>query len=104
MAPEQLEGKDADARTDLFAFGATLQEMVTGQKVGKSCVGLISAILKETPELITVLQPIAPESREGVITMCLAKDPADRWESARDLHRELKWVVDGVASPGKCVF
>jgi serine/threonine-protein kinase len=103
MAPEQLEGNDADARTDLFAFGATLHEMVTGQKAfeGKSPVSLMSAILKDTPKPISVLQPVAPESLERVITTCLAKDPDDRWQSARDLHRELKWVADRIANPAK---
>ncbi len=93
MAPEQLEGREADARTDLFAFGATLHEMVTGQKAfeGKSSISLMSAILKDTPEPITALQPVAPETLERVITTCLAKDPDDRWQSARDLYRELKW-------------
>jgi len=95
MSPEQLEGKEADARSDLFAFGATLHEMVTGQKAfeGKSPVSLMSAILKDTPPLISTLQPVAPESLERVITTCLAKDPDDRWQSARDLHRELQWVA-----------
>jgi serine/threonine-protein kinase len=103
MAPKQLEGRDADARTDLFAFGATLHEMVTGQKAfeGKSSVSLMSAILKDTPKPITALQPVAPESLERVITTCLAKDPDDRWQSARDLYRELKWMADGVAGAAK---
>ncbi len=105
MAPEQLEGREADARTDLFAFGATLHEMVTGQKAfeGKSSISLMSAILKDTPEPITALQPVAPETLERVITTCLAKDPDDRWQSARDLYRELKWVAAGVAGAAKGV-
>jgi serine/threonine-protein kinase len=103
MAPEQLEGKEADARTDLFAFGATLHEMLTGQKAfqGTSPVSLMSAILKDTPALVTSLQPVAPEALDRVITTCLAKDPDDRWQSARDLRRELQWVANTLAAPAK---
>jgi hypothetical protein len=61
----------------------------------------MSAILKDTPEPITVLQPVAPESLERLITTCLAKDPDDRWQSARDLYCELKRVADEIASPAK---
>jgi serine/threonine-protein kinase len=101
MAPEQLEGKEADARTDLFAFGATLHEMVTGQKAfqGTSPVSLMSAILKDTPAPVTTLQPIAPEALDRLIRTCLAKDPDERWQSARDLRRELQWVANTLANP-----
>ncbi len=100
MAPEQLEGREADARTDLFAFGATLYEMVTGKKAfeGKSSVSLMSAILKDTPRPIREVLPVAPQSLDRIIATCLAKDPEERWQSSRDLYRELKWVAD--AEPG----
>ena len=96
MAPEQLEGQEADARTDIFAFGAVLYEMVTGQKAfeGKSQASLIAAILNSEPPSIASLQPLPPPALDRVVGRCLAKDPEDRWQTARDLLRELKWVAD----------
>ena len=101
MAPEQLEGKDADARTDIFAFGGVLYEMVTGKKAfeGKSQASLIGAILKEDPPPIAASQSLAPAALGRVVRTCLAKDPDDRWQSAGDLTRELKWVSEGAAAP-----
>ncbi len=103
MAPEQLEGTEADARTDIFAFGAVLYEMVTGKRAfaGKTKTSLIAAIVGGEPPPITALQPLAPTSLEHVITKCLKKDPDDRWQSAHDLGEELKWAgtaTDSVAS------
>jgi serine/threonine-protein kinase len=97
MAPEQFEDGKADARSDLFAFGATLYEMATGQKafVGKTQASLIAAILKEQPRPVSELQPLAPRSLERVIKACLAKDPDERWQSAGDLKRELEWTRGG---------
>src|SRR5262249_30356815 len=96
MAPEQLEGLDADARTDIFAFGAVVYEMATGKKAffGKSQASLIAAILQREPPSISTLQPLAPASLDRIVETCLAKDPDDRWQSARDLVRELTWVVE----------
>ena len=96
MAPEQLEGKDADARTDIFAFGALVYEMVTGKKAfeGKSQASLISAIMSSDPPPVSTVLPLAPPALDRVIQTCLAKDPDDRWQTARDLLRELKWVAD----------
>jgi serine/threonine protein kinase len=96
MAPEQLEGHDADARTDIFAFGAVLYEMLTGQKAfeGKSQASLIGAILKDEPPAPSTLQPLAPRALDRVVRACLAKNPDDRWQSARDLEREIAWVAD----------
>jgi len=101
MAPEQLEGKTADARTDLFAFGAVLYEMLTGRKAfeGQSQASLISAIMSADPPAIATLQPLAPPALERVVKTCLAKDPDARWQSAHDLVLELTWLEQGVAQP-----
>ena len=95
MAPEQLEGKDADARTDIFAFGALLHEMLTGKKAfeGQSHASLIGAILKDEPPPISQVQPLAPPLLDRVVKKCLAKDLESRWHSAHDLHDELVWVA-----------
>jgi Tol biopolymer transport system component len=100
MAPEQLEGKDADARTDVFAFGAVLYEMVTRRKAfsGASQASLISAIMQNDPPPISTLQPMTPPALERVVKTCLAKDPEERWQSAADIKRELKWIGEGPAS------
>ena len=97
MSPEQLEGKEADARTDIFAFGALLYEMVTGRKAfdGASQASLISSIMKEEPPLISAVQPMSPPALDRVVKTCLAKDPEDRWQSARDVASELKWIAEG---------
>ena len=97
MAPEQLEGKEADARADVFAFGAVVFEMVTGKKAfqGESTASVIAAILSSEPAPISTLQPISPPLLDRVVKRCLAKDPDDRWQSARDLMLELKWVAEG---------
>src|SRR5271155_4942089 len=106
MAPEQLEGKEADARTDIFAFGELIHEMVTGKPAfsGKSRASLIAAILTTEPPSISELQPLAPATLERVVRKCLAKDPDDRWQSASDLASELNWMLTagsqtGVAAP-----
>jgi Tol biopolymer transport system component len=106
MAPEQLEGKEADARTDIFAFGSVLHEMATGQKAfsGKSQASLIAAILEHDPPSITAVQPLVPPALDRVVKTCLAKDPEDRWQTAHDLKAELKWIAEagsqaGVAAP-----
>ena len=106
MAPEQLEGKEADARTDVFALGATLHEMATGKKAfsGTSQASLISAIMQTEPPAISSLQPMAPAALDRVVKTCLAKDPEERWQSAADIKRELKWIAEGsqagAAAPG----
>src|SRR5215510_4986010 len=99
MAPEQLEGAEADARTDIFAFGAVLYEVVTGKKAfeGKSQASLIGSILKDTPRPISELQPLVPASLDRVVKICLAKDPEERWQTAHDLRLELLWVEDDAA-------
>ena len=92
MAPEQLEGKEADARTDIFAFGALVYELFTGQKAfdGKSQASLIGAIMHADPPAMSARQPVTPPALERLIRTCLAKEPDDRWQSAADLARELK--------------
>jgi len=96
MAPEQLEGRDADARTDLFAFGAVVYEMITGRKAfeGTSEASVIAAILERDPPPLSSLEPLAPASLDHIISKCLAKNPEDRWQSARDVMSELSWLLD----------
>jgi Tol biopolymer transport system component len=95
MAPEQLEGKEADARTDIFAFGTVLYEMVTGQKAfsGKTQASLIGAILHTQPSAVSTVQPMSPPALDRVVARCLAKDPEDRWQTAHDAMLELKWIA-----------
>ncbi len=102
MAPEQLEGKDADARTDIFAFGAVVYEMATGQKAftGKSHASLISAIMTGEPTPLTKLLPMTPPALDRIVRTCLAKGPEERWQSAGDLRRELRWVAEGRPGEG----
>ncbi len=97
MAPEQLEAKEVDARTDIFAFGATLHEMVTGTRAfeGASQASVITAIMSSNPPLVSSLQPITPPALNHVVRTCLAKDPDDRWQSAGDVGRQLAWVAEG---------
>ena len=97
MAPEQLEGKEADARTDIFALGEVIYEMATGKPAftGKSRASLIAAILTAEPPPIAQIQPLTPAALERVVKKCLAKDPDDRWQSARDLKINLEWIAEG---------
>jgi Tol biopolymer transport system component len=99
MAPEQLEGKEADHRTDIFAFGAVLYEMLTGRKAfaGKSQASLISSIMTSSPPLVSSVQPITPPSLDRLVSRCLEKDPNERWQSAHDLGQELKWIAEGAS-------
>jgi predicted Ser/Thr protein kinase len=102
MAPEQLEGKEADARTDIFAFGEVIYEMATGRPAftGKSRASLIAAILTSEPPPIAQLQPLSPPALERVVKKCLAKDPDGRWQSAADLASELNWILEGGSQAG----
>ncbi|HSA92676.1 MAG TPA: protein kinase [Terriglobales bacterium] len=97
MAPEQIEGKEADARTDIFALGAVLYELSTGKRAfdGKSQLSVASAILEKEPVPITSIQPLAPAALEHVVGTCLAKDPEERWQSAADIRQQLKWIAEG---------
>ncbi|MFY9532178.1 MAG: protein kinase, partial [Candidatus Acidiferrales bacterium] len=97
MAPEQLEGKEADARTDIFAFGVVVYEMATGKRAfeGKSQASVIGAILKDDPPPISSLQPMTPPALDRVVKKCLAKEPEKRWQAASDVCDELKWIAEG---------
>lgn len=97
MAPEQLEGKRADARTDIFSLGAVLYEMATGRKAftGKSQASLIAAILQTDPPAVSSLEPMSPHAFDRLVQQCLAKDPEDRWQNAHDLITQLKWILEG---------
>ena len=96
MAPEQIEGRAIDARTDVFAFGAMLFEVVTGRKAfeGNSQASLMAAIVEREAPRLSAVQPLAPAGLDHVLAMCLAKDPDDRWQTSRDLLHELTWVRD----------
>jgi Tol biopolymer transport system component len=102
MAPEQLEGKEADARSDIFAFGAVLYEMATGRKAfsGKSQASLIGSILRDEPTSISEVAPMTPPALNRVVRTCLAKDPEDRFQTAHDVKLQLAWVAEGGSQAG----
>ncbi|HZI66080.1 MAG TPA: serine/threonine-protein kinase, partial [Thermoanaerobaculia bacterium] len=95
MAPEQLEGREADSRTDIFAFGAVLHEMATGKKAfsGESQASLISSIMASEPPPVSAVAPLAPPALDRIVRRCLVKDPDGRWQSARDVSLELDEVA-----------
>jgi serine/threonine protein kinase len=102
MAPEQLEGKEADARSDIFSFGAMLYEMITGRKgfAGSSQASLIVAVMSTNPPPVSTLQPMASPALDRVVRKCLAKSPDDRWQNAGDLLSELEWISESGSSAG----
>src|SRR5436190_8210143 len=95
MAPEQIQGQQADARTDIFALGTVIYEAVTGKRAfrGKSQISVMSAILEKEPEPISAVQPLSPPALDHVIRRALAKERDERWQSASDLKAELKWIA-----------
>jgi Tol biopolymer transport system component len=102
MAPEQLEGREADARSDIFSFGAVIYEMATGRKAfeGKSHAALISAILKDEPAPVSAIAPMTPPALDRVVKTCLAKDPEDRFQTAHDIKLQLQWIAEGGSQVG----
>jgi eukaryotic-like serine/threonine-protein kinase len=102
MAPEQLEGREADGRTDIFAFGAVLYEMATGRKAfsGTSQASLISSIMKDEPAPISAIAPMTPATLDRVVKTCLAKDPEDRFQTAHDAKLQLQWIAEGGSLAG----
>ena len=103
MAPEQLEGMEADTRTDIFAFGALLYEMTTGRRAfqGKNKTSLIAAIVSSTPTPVSELAPLTPPALDHVIRKCLAKDPDDRWQSIHDVADQLRWIGEAGSRAGE---
>ncbi|HVS32677.1 MAG TPA: protein kinase, partial [Thermoanaerobaculia bacterium] len=102
MAPEQLEGESVDARTDIFAFGAVLYEMITGRRAfeGKTKTSLIASIVSADPPSMSSLQPVTPPALERLVRHCLAKNPDDRWQTAHDVLLELQWIAEGGSGAG----
>jgi eukaryotic-like serine/threonine-protein kinase len=102
MAPEQVEGQEADVRTDIFAFGAVLFEMLTGRPAfqGKTHASLIGAILRDEPEPVSQIVPMVPPAISRVVKTCLAKDPDDRFQTMHDVALQLQWAIEGGSQAG----
>ena len=102
MAPEQLEGLDAAPRTDIFALGVVMYEMVTGRKAfeGRSQASLIASIINATPAPLSTLAPMTPPALERLIRVCLQKDPDERWQTAQDVATQLRWIAEGGSQIG----
>lgn len=101
-APEQMDGQDADAKSDIFAFGAILYEMASGRKAfpGTYPPGVMAAVLGSEPPAIASLRPETPAALDRLVRACLAKDPGERLQSAHDLEMELKWIRDRISVAG----
>src|ERR1051326_1491889 len=99
MSPEQLEGREADARSDLFALGCVLYEMAAGRRAfdGKTQASIVASILAAEPPAISSVQPLTPPSFERTVKLCLAKDPDERWQTAHGVKLQLKWIIEGAS-------
>ena len=95
MAPEQIEGRPTDRRSDIFAFGAVLYEMVSGRRAfrGETPTAIVTALLTTNPELLTTTDPTVPAALDHLVRVCLEKDPARRWQSTADIGRQLEWIA-----------
>ncbi len=102
MAPEQIEGRESDARTDIFSLGCVIYELLTGKRAfeGKTASAAMAAILATEPRPMRELQPVTPPALDWIVSRCLAKDPDDRWQSVRDLRAALERVLDEPGAPG----
>ena len=103
MSPEQIEGRETDSRSDLFALGAIVYEMATGKRAfeGNSPASVMAAILERQPSPMSSVQPLLPASLDHVVARCLAKHPDERWQSAGDVMRELQWIAETRAHSGE---